>query len=125
MSGVYLVYGGTQFMGLTLMRHFSLQPSETKVILVNRGKSYWDGESEKIVAKQPNRFEHVKADRNLDSFTEKVQKGIDGRTVLAVIDFSCYKLKQAQLGAAVVPTSTKYIYISTDSTYNASGLIED
>ena len=59
-------------MGLTLMRFFSEQKSETKVLIVNRGRSYWGGESEKIVAKQPAKFEHVHADRNLDSFTEKV-----------------------------------------------------
>lgn len=72
MSGVYLVFGGTQFMGLTLIRYFSEQKSDIKVLLVNRGMKYWNSESDKIVSAQPSRFECVKADRDEDSFTEIV-----------------------------------------------------
>ena len=50
MSGVYIIYGGTQFMGLTLMRQFSLSESEIKVLLVNRGNIYWNNESAKIIS---------------------------------------------------------------------------
>jgi len=112
-------------MGLSLIREFSQQKSEIKVLLVNRGNSYWGDECAKIISERPDRFERVIADRNLDSFAERVKEVIGDRTVLAVVDFSCYKLKHAERGIAVVPPTTKYIYISTDSTYNASGLLID
>ncbi len=93
MTGVYVVYGGSQFMGLGLVRYFSQRSEDCKVLLVNRGKVYWDNECNKIIQTNPSRFEHVIADRDEDSFVQLVTDAIQKRQVLGVIDFSCYKLK--------------------------------
>ena len=76
MAGVYVVFGGSQFMGLSLVRYFSQRSESCKVLLVNRGKNYWDGECNKIISTNPTRFEHVIADRDEDSFAQIVTDAI-------------------------------------------------
>lgn len=112
-------------MGLSLMRHFSEMENEVKVLFVNRGNVYWGNESSKIMSMQQGRFEQVFADRDEDQFVEKVKEAIGDRHVLGVVDFCCYKVKEAEKGIAVVPPGTKYIYISTDSSYDCSGFLID
>lgn len=58
---MFVIYGGTSFMGLALLRHFASN-TDAKVMLVNRGNTHWDGESDKIINNQ-SRFTKVKADR--------------------------------------------------------------
>ena len=44
-----LLLGGSSFMGLTLLKQLALMQDKFLVTMVNRGKTYWDRESAKIV----------------------------------------------------------------------------
>jgi len=54
-----------------------------------------------------------------------VLKAISAYKIKAVIDFSCYEYDDAVRGAKPFPADTRYIYISSDSVYNANGLFVD
>ena len=111
-------------MGLALMRHFaSIEQMEQRVMIVNRCHVHWDDEFGKVIAKHPERFIKVKADRDRDDFADIVKKAIGDSVVAGVIDFSCYDIKACRRGAEAVPHDSKYLYISSDSCYNASGFI--
>ena len=45
-----LLLGGSSFMGLTLLKQLAKMTDKYHICVVNRGKSYWDGESTKIMA---------------------------------------------------------------------------
>ena len=55
------------------------------------------------MALAPSRFIRVKADRDLESFTDNVKAAIGTRKITGVIDFSCYNLEDAKKGVASVP----------------------
>ena len=62
--------------------------------MVNRGRTYWDGESAKIVKANPDTIKHCKADRKDDSFCSIVSQFIieQGLPLSHIIDFSCFKV---------------------------------
>jgi nucleoside-diphosphate-sugar epimerase len=62
-----VIYGGTSFMGLALLKHLAVA-SDAQVMLVNRGNTYWNGESDKVIG-DSSRFVKVVADRKSDTFT--------------------------------------------------------
>ena len=68
------------------------------ISMVNRGRTYWDGESKKIVKAPGTNVRHCKADRKKEPFVESVAAHIisQGLPLSCIIDFSCFKADQAQ-----------------------------
>lgn len=111
-------------MGLALTKHFAgVEEMSERVLVVNRGHVHWDDECSRVMAKCPNRFIKVKADRDRDDFASIVKEAIGSSNVVGVIDFSCYDIKAARRGVEAVPHDSRYLYISSDSCYNANGLL--
>ncbi|PFH35667.1 NAD dependent epimerase/dehydratase family protein [Besnoitia besnoiti] len=114
-----LVLGGTAFIGRTVARR--LHEEGYQLVFVNRGRSYWG-------SKLTEGAEHHRADRRdakafeacLDKLTEE-EKATQGRSWLAVVDFSAYKPSDIQ--AALNGLRGRYglyVYISSDSVYEVS-----
>ena len=134
---VVLLLGGSSFQGLTLLKQ--LAKTDNLVVVVNRGKNYWDNESTKIIAQNSTQITHCKADRKKESFTESVTQHIQnlGAIILThVVDFSCYKIQDCDRVLSVIDQirtngllsetkRLKYLFISTDSTYDSSGYLLD
>ncbi len=65
-----MIFGGTSFMGLGLLKYIaSIEQMTQQVLIVNRGNVHWDNESASVMAKRPDRFIQVKADRDEESFS--------------------------------------------------------
>ncbi|PHJ24749.1 nad dependent epimerase dehydratase family protein [Cystoisospora suis] len=111
-----LVLGGTAFIGRTVVE--SLAAGGYSLVLLNRGRSYWDG-------KHVENAEYIQADRRdstafskcIDTLTQKeVEEGRE--SWLAVVDFSAYKPTEMQASLdGLQGRFDMYIYISSDSVY--------
>ena len=122
-------------MGLTLLKRFADMGDKYQILMVNRGKNYWDRASTNVLQSNQN-IRHCKADRSSDSFVEKVSLSIleTGLPLTHVVDFSCYNLQDCTNALLVIeqvknagsqPGRLRYIFISTDSTYDASAFLLD
>jgi nucleoside-diphosphate-sugar epimerase len=117
--------GGSKFMGLQLIN--SLIENKEKLnleclLILNRGNEYWNGEFFKIITDKQY-IKHIKADRkDKAQFANIIKDIIEKFKYLDyVIDFTCYKRKELEVLLSCLNMNfTKYIFISTDSTYNAS-----
>lgn len=81
-------------MGLTLLKQLAKQADKYEIVMVNRGNTYWDRESLKIVAQSGTNITHCKADRKQkESFTTIVESALrsKGLPLSYVIDFSGFK----------------------------------
>ena len=124
-------------MGLTLLKQLVKMPDRYLVTMVNRGRTYWDGESKKIVKTPGVNVQHCKADRKKDGFVQSVTSHVlkQGLPLSGVIDFSAFREEQCQqvidivsqvrAAGLVVQSKLKYVFISTDSTYDASAFMLD
>ena len=139
-QGLLVLLGGSSFMGLTFLRSLA-KSTKIKVVVINRGNKYWDGESQKLI--ESNQFiSHLKADRKKsDQFIKIVYEDLlakteDGTKVEHFVDFSCFKPKECsdifqildmlrEKGRLVTSRSLRYCFISTDSTYDASCMLLD
>ena len=96
LDGVLILLGGSSFQGLTLLRKLASEKKK-KIVVVNRGNSYWNNESGKLIAENSERITHVKVDRkNSEKFIQnmiivllKLTK--NGDRIDSIVDFSCFK----------------------------------
>ena len=95
-DGILILLGGSSFMGLTLLRQLAEQGAH-RVVVVNRGNSYWANESGEIIAKHASMIHHVKLDRkdstrSVETLSEVLlEMTKDGTKIDSVVDFSCFK----------------------------------
>jgi len=123
-----LLLGGSKFMGLELIESL-INNVDNNIYVINRGKRYWNNEFYKIIKDRNNIF-HFKSDR--ESTTEFVntleklkvhlrESNNKNKIFNFIIDFSCFELYQTN--DLLLPLNNlfeHYIFISSDSTYNAS-----
>lgn len=132
-----LILGGSKFMGLSLLEKLieitETCQTETNIFIVNRGKLYWNGLFYKMISGKKY-IHHIKADREnreefgkaIDQVIETIQLKDKSHTLDYVIDFSCFTRKDTrELFNKLNSFFNCYIFISTDSTYNASNLALD
>ena len=105
------------------------------IVMVNRGKNYWDNESYKVVENCEN-ISMCWVDRRSDTFVESVTLAIleNDLPLKYVVDFSCFKPQDCHSILKVIDQvkaagkqaeKLKYVFISTDSTYDASAFLID
>ena len=127
-----LLLGGSKFMGLDfLIKLLSIQNIE--IYVINRGKIHWNGLFYKILNENSNVF-HTICDRDDDiQFKLKLKEikaVISKRSDMSkqncqyfdyIVDFSCFEKHDAKVLLEELAKKFKYyIFISTDSVYNAS-----
>ena len=85
-------------MGLTLLKQLVKLQDRCLISMVNRGRTYWDGESKKIVKTRGVNVRHCKADRKKDGFVQSVTSHVlrQGLPLSSVIDFSAFREDQCQ-----------------------------
>ena len=92
-----LVFGGSSFMGLTLIKRLIKDKKFERIVYVNRGKNYWDRASRDL---EGDVLKHIKADRKMENqFTTNVCKYFQMNPqlkVVAIIDFSCFKISECE-----------------------------
>jgi len=140
-----LLFGGSKFMGLNFVEHIIKQKKENpelnlKLFIVNRGNSYWNGQLFKFIEQNNEWIYHLKADRNnslefqiclkdLFLIAENLikEEKIEKKEFIFdfIVDFIAFKRKDIYylfdfLAFYKKNSFEKYIFISTDSTYNAS-----
>jgi hypothetical protein len=123
-----LILGGSKFMGLQLVENL-INLKEDKQIninlyIINRGKIYWNGYLNKLISNKD--YIHIyKADRDdsiqFDKILDQIQEDSTSKYFEHIIDFSCFNKKHVKNLLMKNKFNFKnYIFISTDSTYNAS-----
>jgi len=129
-----LLFGGSKFMGLDLLIKLS-KIENSEIFVINRGKIHWNGLFYELVKSNKNIY-HFISDRNndtqfkttLNQIKELISKSFQSLSENPVyfdyiIDFSCFAEDDAKI---VLEEFTKlfkfYIFISTDSVYNASNI---
>lgn len=120
-----LIFGGNGFIGAECVDHLlNTYSNEYKLILVNRGN--WDDWDTRTRIK-PRIHENIIFDRCQDDestlrslLTKYISR--DDLQFEAIIDFSGFKTKEIKKICRVIPPEKikLYIYISTDSVYEAS-----
>ena len=111
-------------MGLGLVEKL-IDLNENQVInlniyILNRGKVYWNGKFYDIIENK-NFIKHVKVDRNKQNefiYTIQSLQKEDENPFEYVIEISCFQVEDLKF--LDILNYKKYIFISTDSTYNAS-----
>ena len=83
-------------MGLTLLKQLVKQPDRYLVSMVNRGRTYWGGESKKIVKTPGVNVRHCKVDRKKDGFVQSVVAHVikQGLPLSSIVDFSGFREEQ-------------------------------
>lgn len=119
-----LILGGSKFMGLlTVSKLIKLKENKNINLflhIINRGKVYWDGEFYKIIENKDYIFHH-KVDRENESELSELLKKLKNTYFDNIIDFTLYEPKRVIFILEKLEYNFKnYIFISTDSTYNAS-----
>lgn len=128
-------------MGLTLLKQLTKHGDKYEVVMVNRGNTYWDRESFKVVQGTTGScITHCKADRKqAESFAQIVESALrsKGLPLGYVIDFSGFKESEVQVVLKIIKAlkndevsigsmrMVKYLFISTDSTYDSSAFLLD
>lgn len=140
-----LLFGGSKFMGLDFVEKIIKQKNENKNLnikffIVNRGNSYWNGKFFKLIEENKNWIYHLRADRNkkiefqtclkdLFLIAENIlkeEKIFDKKFIFDfLVDFTSFRKKDIYnlfdfLAFYDKNAFEKYVFISTDSTYNAS-----
>lgn len=121
-----LILGGSKFMGLELVIRLIelIEKFNLEIYIVNRGRSYWNYSFYNLIKLQP-KIKHFIADREdsveFEKILELVLNSQDNIIFDHIVDFSCYrKCHSRQLLTKLQNSFKNYIFISTDSTYNAS-----
>jgi hypothetical protein len=111
-----VLLGGSKFMGLATLKLLIAHEGVKTIFVINRGYSYWNDKFNEIVNEKVT---HIKLDRkNKEEFNICITKLTKENYINYFIDFSCYKAKELPDLTSII--FGKYIYISTDSVYNAS-----
>lgn len=144
-----LIFGGSKFMGLHLIEELISKKNEKDytnknklyIFVVNRGNSYWNGKFSSLVENNKDWIFHYKADRRnrkefikcLMSIFSKANEIINKENLDLdyvfnnIIDFTAFKPKDIYnlfdfLAIYKENSFRNYIFISSDSTYNASDI---
>jgi len=129
-----LLFGGSKFMGLDLLIKLS-KIENVEIFIINRGKIHWNGLFYELVKSNKNIY-HFISDRDNDNqfkttlnhIKQLVSKSSQPKNENFIyfdyiIDFSCFVEDDAKLVLEEFPKLFKYyIFISTDSVYNASNI---
>jgi nucleoside-diphosphate-sugar epimerase len=109
-----LLLGGSKFMGLELIKR--LIDSEFELYIINRGNSYWNGKFYEII--DGKNCKHIKLDRNDHKFGHNIKEM--ELFYDYIIDFTCFERSDVDnLFDGLELNFKNYIFISTDSVYNA------
>jgi nucleoside-diphosphate-sugar epimerase len=144
-----LLIGGSKFMGLffiqKIIEYNTKSSTQIELYIINRGNIYWNGAFYNMIENK-DYIHHYKADRkNVEEFTNCINtikndiinttnnintteitttntnNNEDFITFNYVVDFTCYKCKELKILLDALNLSFHtFIFISTDSTYNAS-----
>jgi nucleoside-diphosphate-sugar epimerase len=115
-----ILLGGSKFMGLEVLKKLIESDNIKSIYVINRGNIYWNNKFNEIANKNVT---HIKADRrDKENFKSTLSSIMEKVNIDFVIDFSCYKEKDLTGLLSLSDKFGKYIFISTDSTYNASEL---
>ena len=106
-------------------------------MVVNRGNPYWNNTSQDLINKSQVVVHQVKADRKEDSYPKIIFDALmklKTPKVRTISDFCCFKRKEVltifnglirPLQAEGLIDTLNYVFISSDSTYDASAILLD
>eukprot|EP01117_Protostelium_nocturnum_P013104 TRINITY_DN4868_c0_g1_i1.p2 TRINITY_DN4868_c0_g1~~TRINITY_DN4868_c0_g1_i1.p2 ORF type:complete len:385 (-),score=127.53 TRINITY_DN4868_c0_g1_i1:8-1162(-) len=106
-----LLFGGTEFMGRSLVSHFNSLHSNWEITLLNRGNMYWNQEL-------PFQVNRIYCDRQDRSLFLSVLDQLAKEEWDLVIDFSAFEREDVEMLVEKMKNKIKhYIFISSDSVY--------
>ena len=107
-------------MGLSLLETLITQLDHFESVnVLNRGNNYWDNKAHMIYAKFP-KIKHWKIDRDKPKYGELIGELCNKQTT--VVDFCAYSVPDLMSVLKGVKELKQYIYISSDSVYEATSL---